>query len=102
MSENVITGLGVVGNILVVLSYLPQIRKTIVTKSAEDISLGMWALVLLGDICLLIYSISTGDSIFTALFTLFTVENLVLFYLALKYGKVKIKEPNKEHKEPTA
>lgn len=98
MSENMITGLGVVGNILVVVSYLPQIRKIIVTKSAEDLSLGMWGLYVLGDLCLLIYSISTGDSIFTALFTLFTVENLVVFYLALKYGKVKVKEP-KEIKE---
>lgn len=100
MSENVITGLGVMGNILVVVSYLPQIRKTIVTKSAEDISLGMWALVLLGDICLLVYSIATEDSIFTALFTLFTVENLVIFYLAVKYGKVKVKvKESKEIKE---
>lgn len=96
MSENVITSLGVIGNILVVVSYLPQIRKIIVTKSAEDLSLGMWALYVLGDICLLVYSIAVEDVIFTALFTLFTVENLVVFYLALKYGKVKAPKEIKE------
>ncbi len=89
MSENLITGVGVLGNILVVVSYLPQIRKIIVTKKAEDISLGMWGLYVLGDVCLLVYSIAVEDAIFTALFTLFTVENLVVFYLAVKYGKPK-------------
>lgn len=89
MSSNFITGLGIAGNIVVVVSYFPQIRKILATKKAEDISLPMWALYVIGDLMLLIYSIATDDTIFTMLFTLFTIENLVVLYLAFKYAKVK-------------
>lgn len=91
MDERMVIAIGVLGNALLALAYLPQIRKTIVSKSAEDLSLSMWVLYVLGDICLLGYSIMTGDAIFTALFTLFTVENAVVLYLAVKYGNVKPK-----------
>ncbi len=89
MNPNLLTAVGVLGNILVVVSYLPQIRKIIVTKKSDDLSLGMWGLYVLGDILLLVYAAATGDTIFTALFTLFTIENLVVLYLAFKYAKVK-------------
>lgn len=91
MDARIVVAIGVLGNVLLALAYLPQIRKTIVSKSAEDLSLSMWVLYVLGDICLLAYSMMTGDAIFTALFTLFTVENAVVLYLAVKYGKVKPK-----------
>lgn len=89
MNPTLLTILGVTGNLLVVISYLPQIKKLLITKRAEDLSLSMWVMYTLGDILLLIYSISTGDVIFTALFTLFTVENVVVLYLAIKYSKTK-------------
>lgn len=87
MSENVITGLGVVGNILLAGAYIPQIHKIIVTKSAEDLSLLMWLAYFIGDVLLLIYSILTGDTIFTALFTLFSIANFTILALTVKYGK---------------
>lgn len=79
--------LGLLGNILLVGSYLPQIYKLIKTKSAEDLSLSMWVIYVLGDICLLAYSIGTGDLIFTALFALFSLENLIVLYLTYLYSK---------------
>ena len=76
--------LGMLGNLLLVGSYLPQIYKLIKTKSAEDLSLSMWVIYVLGDVCLLAYSIGTGDLIFTALFAL---ENLIVLYLTYLYRK---------------
>jgi MtN3 and saliva related transmembrane protein len=89
MKDSLLIAIGIVGNVLVLVSYLPQIRKIIVTKSAEDLSLGMWWMYTLGDLLLMIYSIALGDAIFTALFTVFSVENIVVLYLAIKYGKPK-------------
>ena len=89
MNENLLIAIGVLGNVLVLVSYLPQIHKIIVTKKAEDISLSMWWMYTLGDLLLMIYSIATGDAIFTALFTVFSIENIVVLYLAIKYGKPK-------------
>ena len=79
--------LGMLGNLLLVGSYLPQIYKLIKTKSAEDLSLSMWVIYVLGDVCLLAYSIGTGDLIFTALFALFSLENLIVLYLTYLYRK---------------
>lgn len=89
MNPALLNIIGALGNILVLVSYLPQIHKILKTKKSEDISLSMWGLYVVGDILLLIYSIATGDTVFTALFTLFTVENLVVFFLAIKYAKVQ-------------
>ncbi len=82
--------LGIIGNVILVASYLPQIKKIIVTKQAEDLSILMWFFIVLGDACLMVYSILTNDSIFTALFTLFTVENGILLFLTYKYGKFQL------------
>lgn len=87
MSEGGIQALGVMGNILLAGAYIPQIHKIIATKSAEDLSVLMWLAYFIGDVLLLIYSILTGDTIFTALFTLFTIANFTILVLTLKYGK---------------
>ncbi len=87
MSPGLIQAIGIVGNVLLVSAYLPQIHKTIKTKKAEDLSLLMWLAYFVGDVLLLVYSIATNDAIFTALFTLFTIGNFVLLTLTLKYSK---------------
>jgi len=78
---------GIIGNILLVVAYIPQIAKILKTKKAEDISIWMWINYFLGDVLLLIYSIGTGDTIFTMLFSFFTVGNFALLALTYKYGK---------------
>jgi uncharacterized protein with PQ loop repeat len=85
--------IGIVGNILMVLGYFPQIFKTIKTHEAEDISLISWLSYLLGDLCLLIYAILTNDGVFVSLFTLFTVGNFTIVALTIKYGKIRLGIP---------
>ena len=93
--------LGVAGNALMVLGYFPQIRKIIVTRKAEDISLLTWIGYLTGDLCLLAYSLLTNDGVFVSLFTMFTVGNVTLIGLTIKYGKVHLpKLPKPAHKTP--
>lgn len=43
---------GIVGNALLVLAYIPQIVKLIKTKKGEDLSLMMWINYLVADILL--------------------------------------------------
>jgi uncharacterized protein with PQ loop repeat len=82
-----INTMGIVGNVLLVIGYFPQIIKIITTKKAEDLSLMMWINFLVGDLLLLIYAIYTGDYIFSVLFAFFTIGNLVTMALTIKYGK---------------
>ncbi len=87
MDQNLIQALGFLGNACLILAYLPQIKKIIVTKKAEDISLLMWVIISLGDLCLLAYAIITGETVFTSLFTVFVIENFAVLYLTFKYGE---------------
>lgn len=86
---------GILANILLVGSYIPQYVKILKTKKGEDISIMMWLVIVTGDICSVIYAISQQDYIFTALFGLFILENFILIYLANKY---RTKKPSIIHK----
>ncbi len=79
--------IGIVGNALLVLAYIPQIVKLIKTKKGEDLSLMMWINYLVGDILLAAYALYTNDYIFFSLFVLFTFFNIIVLYLTLKYNK---------------
>lgn len=79
--------IGIIGNALLAVSYIPQIIKIVRTKKAEDLSLLMWLAYLIGDILLTIYAFYTGDIIFTILFILFTIGNFTILALSLKYSK---------------
>lgn len=82
--------IGIIGNALLALAYVPQILKLVKTKKGEDLSLLMWINYLVGDILLAAYAYYTKDMIFGTLFTLFTVFNIVVLALTLKYSKKKV------------
>lgn len=79
--------IGFVGNAVLVLSSLPQIKKMIERKSVEDISIWMWIILLISNALLLLYAALRTDIVFTILFTILTVENLIALYLIVKYRK---------------
>ena len=76
---------GILANILLVGSYIPQYIKILKTKKGEDISIMMWLVIVTGDVFSVIYAMSRQDYIFTALFCLFIFENFILIYLAYKF-----------------
>ncbi len=82
--------IGIIGNVLLVISYIPQIIKLIKTKRGEDLSLLMWISYLAGDLLLAIYAWYTRDYIFFSLFVLFTIFNLIVLGLTLKYSGKKV------------
>ncbi|MCC7197820.1 PQ-loop repeat-containing protein [Candidatus Peregrinibacteria bacterium] len=100
MTEQIFSILGVIGNILLVTAYLPQISKIIKHKHAEDLSLLMWINYLIGDFLLLVYAIHQNDAIVASLFTIMTIGNLAILFLTFKYGRINVKKKTtKEKKE---
>lgn len=95
MNDLTLQILGVTGNALMVLGYVPQIRKIVITRKAEDISILTWLGYLTGDLCLLAYALLTNDGVFVSLFTLFTVGNVTLVVLTIKYGKIHLRLPKR-------
>ena len=87
MKENLLPLLGIVGNALLITAYIPQITKTFQAKKADDLSLGMWVLWALGDLCFLLYSLLEKDLYSSILFGCFTLGNVLILCLILRYGK---------------
>lgn len=83
---------GILANILLVGSYIPQYIKILKTKKGEDISIMMWLVIVTGDVSSVIYAVSRQDYIFTMLFVLFIIENFILIGLAYKYRPKKQKQ----------
>jgi uncharacterized protein with PQ loop repeat len=101
MTEQIFTILGIIGNILLVTAYLPQISKIIKHKHADDLSLLMWINYLIGDFLLLVYAIYQNDAIVASLFTIMTIGNISILFLTFKYGHINMKKKAAKEKEDT-
>ncbi|MGB0909162.1 MAG: SemiSWEET transporter [Nitrospirales bacterium] len=55
------TVLGLIAGMLTTIAFLPQVLKTWKTKSANDVSLGMFLTLCLGIILWIVYGISIHD-----------------------------------------
>lgn len=88
MKETLLPILGVIGNVLLLGAYVPQISKMLRTKKAEDVSIATWILWFLGDGCFLIYSALEKDWYSTVLFAALTIGNVLLIILTHRYGKI--------------
>lgn len=76
--------LGYISATLTTIAFLPQIIKTIKTKSAKDVSMGMFVLFTSGVFLWIIYGFLTGSKPVL-------IANLVIFCLALSQIILKIK-----------
>ena len=56
--------IGVIGIVVICFAGLPQLVKTIKTKSVEDLSLSFFIMILVGASLLLVYSIYIKDLIY--------------------------------------
>lgn len=99
MTEQIYSILGIIGNILLVTAYLPQISKIIKHKHADDLSLLMWINYLIGDFLLLVYAVHQNDAIVASLFTIMTIGNLSILFLTFKYGHINFKKKASKEKE---
>ncbi len=81
---NLTTVLGLIAGTLTTIAFLPQVIKTWKTKSAEDVSLGMFLTLCLGIVLWIIYGISIQD-------IPLIVANGVTFVLAFTILCLKVK-----------
>jgi lipid-A-disaccharide synthase-like uncharacterized protein len=79
--------LGLVGTIIFVSAYFPQIRHLIKVKDSTGISIFSWSLWLLGALLLLFYALYQKDFVFIALTTLETISLLLVVILSIKFRK---------------
>ena len=77
---------GLVAGACTTIAFLPQVIKTWKTKTAKDLSLGMFSFFCFGVLLWLIYGIMMRDIpvIFANLFTLVLASTLLYFKLSFK------------------
>lgn len=78
---------GIVGGIIVVSSYIPQIIKLWKTKSSKDISSLFVFFIMVGTLCLMLYSIFISDTIFTIINALASMMAGTVLVLSLLYSR---------------
>ncbi len=83
MEKIIIEILGYVSATLTTIAFLPQIIKTVQTKSAKDVSMGMFVLFTIGVFLWIIYGVLTRT--YPVL-----IANAVIFCLALTQIILKI------------
>lgn len=83
---NIVQLLGLTAGSLTTIAFLPQVIKTWKSRSAKDLSLGMFSLFCLGVVLWLIYGIMVRDVpvIAANLLTLMLASTLLFFKLRFK------------------
>lgn len=82
-----ITILGLLAGTLTTISFVPQVIKTWKTKSAEDLSLGMYIIFCLGVLLWLIYGIVISDLPVIVANVVTLILALTLLYFKIFYSK---------------
>lgn len=86
LPEFVVTLLGLLAGTLTTIAFLPQLLKTWRSRSARDISLGMFSIFSTGVLLWLIYGLLIGDwPIIIANFVTFVLAGTILIF-KLRYG----------------
>lgn len=78
---------GLVAGILTASSLLPQLIKTLRVKKAEDVSIGMLFILMLGLITWIIYGILRDDLPIIATNSFSLALNITMIFLRLKYKR---------------
>jgi MtN3 and saliva related transmembrane protein len=83
---NIVQLLGLAAGALTTTAFLPQVIKTWKTRSAKDLSLGMFSLFCLGVLLWLVYGIAVNDVpvIAANMLTLMLASTLLFFKLRFK------------------
>jgi MtN3 and saliva related transmembrane protein len=79
--------MGIVAAVLVTSSLVPQIKKSLTTKSMQDVSLYLVVLLLCGFFLWTVYGVLRGDWIIIGANAVNTSLNTLLLVLKLEYSK---------------
>jgi len=78
--------IGLLGGLLVTIAFIPQVLKTWKTKKTGDISLAMFAIILLGNISWITYGVMIKD-----IPVILTNSGIFVLASTIVYFKVKYK-----------
>ena len=78
--------IGLVAGILTTSSLLPQLIRTLKTKSAKDLSLGMFLFFVLGIVCWLTYGIMVGEWPIIVANAITLVMGVILLVCKIRFG----------------
>lgn len=85
MDSMPVTLLGLIGGVLTTVSFLPQVVKTWRTRSVNDISLFMYALLSLGIIIWIIYGIIIGSMPIIAANAVTLILTAIMLIFKIRY-----------------
>lgn len=87
MKDFIFQNLGLIGTLIFVSAYFPQIKHLLKVKDSTGISVFSWIIWLVGALLLFVYAIHNQDMIFIALTSLEALALLTVIILALRYKK---------------
>ena len=83
----ILSSLGLIGGLIIISGYFPQIAKLFKVKNSTGVSIAAWSAFLLGNLLLLIYAISTKNFVYITLESLSSSAILLIVILSIKYRK---------------
>ncbi len=87
MQDFIFQNLGLIGALIFVSAYLPQIKHLLKVRDSTGISVFSWGTWLFGALLLFIYAVYNQDFVFIALTTLEALGSLTVIILTVKYKK---------------
>ncbi|MEM6261793.1 MAG: SemiSWEET transporter [Bacteroidota bacterium] len=85
-TTDLIEGIGFLAGVLTTISFLPQVIKTWKSRSAKDLSLGMFSIFCTGVLLWLVYGLltSNGPVVMANLMTLILAGTILVFKLVFR------------------
>ncbi len=86
-----------IGTAAALVAGIPQLRKLLATKQADEFSISTWTIWMISQVTALVYALSTGDLLYAAVSILWLTFYVFMITLILKYRttpRFVLKKPN--------
>jgi MtN3 and saliva related transmembrane protein len=84
-SDIFIAGVGIAASVLIAISFIPQIRKAVISKSMEDVSAYLILLLMIGSFLWVLYGIFKTNLVLIGANTANLTSTICLMVLKFKY-----------------
>lgn len=86
MDTNYITIVGLLAGTCTIISFLPQVIKTVITKKTKDLSLAMYAVLATGLFIWIIYGVLTNSFPIILANSVSLILAVIILILKIRYG----------------
>ena len=87
MNEQLLNWIGYIAGTLTTIAFVPQLVKILRTRSARDVSLGMFVLFMVGVLLWLVYGWFRGDMVLIAANTVTLALSLAILFCKLWFER---------------